>query len=161
MSHSLLESVEAIDAELQPGLERFVKRATQLLDSPKLEVGQAYYIDRNYLVTAIPAEVQGGVWLRTANNDKTNSRSDYIEFTANQDLTVYIAIMPTVTSLPNWAAGFSATGLSIGTTAGTPSLALYERDYPAGANVVLGGNVAPGAAGTGNNNYVVILKPAP
>ena len=126
-----------------------------------LEIGQAYYIDRSYVVTSIPAAVEGGVWLRTANNDKNNSREDYIEFTANQALTVYIAVMPTVTSLPNWAAGFVDTGLSIGTTAGTPTLALFSRSYGAGANVVLGGNVAAGAAGTANNNYVVIIKAAP
>jgi lysophospholipase L1-like esterase len=123
------------------------------------QVGDQYYVDRSYTLTSIPSVLDGGTWLTTANDHKSNSRDNYITFTLNADAMVYIAFMPGVSSLPNWMSSFSPTGDSIGVTAGTPSLDLYSASFTAGSAVTLGGILATGAVGPINNNLVVILVP--
>lgn len=122
-------------------------------------LGDTYYLDRTYTLTSIPAMLDGGVWLLTENDDKTNSRSDYLEFAVDRDVDVYVAFTTTVTTLPNWLQGFEDTTESLGVTAGSPTLRLYREFYTSGSLVTLGGNVAAGIAGGGNNNYVVIVVP--
>jgi lysophospholipase L1-like esterase len=124
-----------------------------------LQPGDKYYIDRDYILTSIPAVLQGGVWLLTANNQKANARDDYLSFTVDRNVDVYVAFMPGVASLPTWMGAFTDTGLSLGVTAGTPSLDLYVASYSAGATVALGGNLASGAVGPISNNYIVIVVP--
>jgi lysophospholipase L1-like esterase len=121
--------------------------------------GDSYYLDRTYTLTSIPAALDGGVWIIPENDDKPNAREDYLEFTVDRDVDVYVAFTPTATTLPNWMGPFSDTGESIGVTAGTPLLDLYSRFYGAGSTVTLGGNVAAGLSGGGNNNFVVIVVP--
>ena len=122
-------------------------------------VGDTYYLDRSYTLTSIPSSLAGGVWLIPENDDKTNTRDDYLEFTVDRDVDVYVAFTPTASSLPNWMAPFSPTGEVVGVTAGTPTLDLYSRFYAAGSTIILGGNVAQGIAGGGNNNFVVVVVP--
>jgi len=122
-------------------------------------VGDTYYLDRTYTLTSIPTMLDGGVWLLTENDDKTNSRSDYLEFTVDRDVDVYVAFTPTATSLPTWLQGFEDTAESLGVTAGAPTLRLYREFYASGSFVTLGGNVAAGISGGGNNNYIVIVVP--
>jgi len=122
-----------------------------------LELGNTYYTDRSYTLTAIPIEVSQGIWISTANSDKGNSREDYLTFGVDRDVDVYVAFTPTASSLPTWMDSFSATGLSIGVTAGNPALNLYAKFFASGSVISLGGNVAAGISGGGNNNFVVIV----
>ena len=122
-----------------------------------LQAGDQYYIDRSYSITSIPAVIERGVWLSTANNQKTNTRSDHLSFDVDREVDVYIAFMPGVTPMPNWTNTFTNTGLSVGVSAGTPSLDLYVATYPSGSTVTLGGARAAGVGGTVNNNYIVIV----
>ena len=122
-------------------------------------VGDTYYTDRSYVLTAIPAILDRGVWLTTANDDKNSSRVDYLQFSVDRNVDVYVAFTPTATALPGWMASFANTGQSIGVTAGTPTLTLYQKFYASGSVITLGGNVAAGIAGGGNNNFVVIVVP--
>ena len=121
--------------------------------------GDPYYLDRDYTLTSIPVSLQNGIWLLPENDDKIVSREDYLEFKVDRDVDVYVAFTPTATSLPNWMAPFTATGETLGVTAGTPTLDLYSRFYSAGSTVILGGNLGAGISGGGNNNYVTIIVP--
>jgi len=123
------------------------------------QAGDSYYTDRTYTLTSVPAILDGGVWIVTANDDKSNTRNDYLEFSIDRDVDVYVAFTPTATSLPNWLATFAATGAIVGVSAGTPALNLYQKFYASGSVITLGGNVAAGIAGGGNNNFVVIVVP--
>jgi len=120
--------------------------------------GDSYYIDRAYSVTTIPAVLNGGIWIKTALADKANSRDDYISFTVDRDVDVYIAYFPGATTLPTWLTTFTDTGLEIVVTAGTPTLHLYKQTFSSGSNIILGGNIAAGVSGAINNNYIVIVK---
>ena len=122
-------------------------------------LGDPYYLDRAYTLTSIPESLRDGVWLLPENDDKTISREDYLEFRVDRDVDVYIAFTPTATSLPTWMTPFTPTGETLGVTAGTPTLALYSRFYAAGSTITLGGNVAAGISGGGNNNYITIVVP--
>ena len=108
---------------------------------------------------SIPEALRNGVWLLPENDDKTISREDYLEFQVDRDVDVYIAFTPTAASLPTWMAPFSPTGETLGVTAGAPTLNIYSRFYAAGSTITLGGNVAAGISGGGNNNYVTIVVP--
>jgi hypothetical protein len=98
------------------------------------------------------------VILRTANDDKTVTRSDYLEFTVDRDVDVYVAFPPNTTTVPDWMAGFENTGETLGVSAGAPTLNLYRAAFGQG-QVRLGGPAATGANPTPSNNYVVIVVP--
>lgn len=121
-----------------------------------LEVGDAYYVDTNYTLNAIPPALANGRWIMTANADVGNTSSNYVSFTVDRAVTVYVAYDAQAATLPNWMNTFSNTGLTLGTTDPfSPTLKLYSRVYSAGS-ITLGGNSAAGASGS-NSNYVAII----
>jgi PKD repeat protein len=119
-----------------------------------IDVGDKYYIDREYTITSIPDELIGGIWIMTANNDKLITKTDHISFDLDRPSIVYIAYDNRATSLPTWMNGFLDTGLTIGTN--DTALKVYSKNYIAGA-VLLGGNSAPGAVGV-ESHYIAIVK---
>jgi hypothetical protein len=122
-----------------------------------LEVGDAYYIDRTYTLTSIPAFLRDGIWIMTANADKSNSSNSYLSFTVDRNVTIYVAYDSRATSLPNWMGGFTDTGETLGVTDSGSSLHLYRKNYPEGV-VTLGGNRAAGASGASSNYLVIIVE---
>ena len=121
-----------------------------------LEKGNQYYIDRGYTLTSIPNSLANGIWIMTANEDMNNANDNYLSFTVNRNISVYVAYDANATALPAWLTGFIDTGLQVGTThPAAPTFKLYQADYPPG-QVVLGGNQAGGASGA-QTNYVVIV----
>jgi hypothetical protein len=128
------------------------------LEVTTFNVGTEYYGDRDYTITSMPAELVGADGIKTLNDDKNNTSANYVQFDLSQYADVYIAYDRRGTSLPDWMSDFSATGTSIGVTdsdAGT--LLLYRKTFGPG-QVVLGGNMATGAAGA-NTNYIVLALP--
>ncbi|MDL1976939.1 MAG: GDSL-type esterase/lipase family protein [Deltaproteobacteria bacterium] len=117
-----------------------------------LEEGDKYYIDENYALTDIPAEVESGVWIMTANADGISTDFDFLSFNIDRNVSVYVAYDGNASMLPDWLSTFADTGLQVGTTNG--SLNLYNRDYASGP-ISLGGNMAGG--GTGTSNYIIIV----
>jgi lysophospholipase L1-like esterase len=117
-----------------------------------LEEGDKYYIDENYVLTDIPAELESGLWIMTANADGISADSDFLSFNIDRNVSVYVAYDGNASMLPDWLSTFADTGLQVGTTNG--SLNLYSRDYASGP-ISLGGNMAGG--GTGPSNYIVIV----
>lgn len=117
-----------------------------------LEEGDKYYIDENYALTDIPAELESGLCIMTANADGISTDSDFLSFNIDRNVSVYVAYDGNASMLPDWLSTFADTGLQVGTTNG--SLNLYSRDYASGL-ISLGGNMAGG--GTGPSNYIVIV----
>ncbi len=127
-----------------------------------LEEGDRYYIDRDYVLSAIPASLHGGIWLMTADAEAGSTAESYIEFELDRAATVYVAYDTDAGTLPPWLdpvhSDFSATGQSLGTShPAAPAMTLYARDFAPG-RVQLGGNLAGGAAGA-DANYVVVVVP--
>ena len=128
-----------------------------------LEVGDHYYVDETFTLSSIPAELDGGVWIMTANADKTDASGSYVTFDVDRPVTVYIAYDSGASSIPNWLKtgnGFTKTGLTLKVDGDvlTSTFNLYRKVYPAGSINDLGGNLATGASGA-NSNYLAIVKP--
>lgn len=123
-----------------------------------LEVGNAYYVDRDYRLTATPEELEGGVWIMTADEDAGNRSEAYLGFEVGRAVTVNVVYDAGASSLPNWMDGFTDTGLVVGTdNPDAPVMRAYSREYQAGA-VSLGANMASGAVGA-SAHYLVLVQP--
>ena len=60
-----------------------------------LEVGDEYYTDESFTLTAIPSELADGVWVLQANADNANVDAGFLNFDAGvSPVTVYIAYDP-------------------------------------------------------------------
>jgi hypothetical protein len=121
---------------------------------PDLSVGGRVYIDRQYTYTNVPAVIDGAVHVNTANDDKAQSGTSFLTFAVDRKVTVYLAYDSRATSLPAWLAGWSKTGGTLNNT--DTLLKLYARDFAAGT-IVLGGNLAAGAAGALSNYSVAVV----
>ena len=94
----------------------------------------------------------------TANADVANSSSNYLTFSVDRPVTVYVAYDGGATSRPGWMSSFADAALNVGTTnPSSPTLHLYRKAYGAGS-ITLGGNLATGASGA-DANYLVIVLP--
>jgi len=129
-----------------------------------MQLGNPYYIDESYEIQSIPSLLDGGVWLRTANSEKSNLRSDYLSFTVDRNVEVFVAYDASAIVLPPWFVGFTDTGLTITVSNPiTPTMKLYKKTFVLGVDtlsdgtILLGGNISGGAIGV-NSNYVVIIK---
>jgi hypothetical protein len=118
-----------------------------------LRSGANVYIDRSYTFAAIPANLQGAVYVQTANDDKEATPQEFLSFTVNQDVTVLVGYDSRASALPEWLVTWAHTGETLSST--DSPLGLYSRDFSAGA-ITLGANLAPGAAG-GESNYTVVI----
>jgi hypothetical protein len=116
-----------------------------------LQEGESVYIDRSYKFTDVPIYLGGKTYIKTANDDKASTGSNFLSFDVNQDVTVYVAHDDLIKSKPAWLASFTDTGDALVTTDLDKSLSLYAKDFPAGT-VTLGGNEGPG-----DSMYVVVL----
>ncbi|MFN2302654.1 MAG: SGNH/GDSL hydrolase family protein [Anaerolineales bacterium] len=123
-----------------------------------LEVGDHYYVDEDFQIISIPAMLEGGVWIMTANADRGNTTSSYVSFDTDRSVTVYVGFDAGASSLPPWLSGFTDTGQSINVSDPLSSqLRLYSQSFPAG-NINLGGNMEGGNHGA-DSNYLVIVVP--
>lgn len=125
--------------------------------------GNSVYLDRAYTLTTVPNSVDGYTYIKSANEDKENTSTNFLSFAINMDAKVYVAYDNRVTALPNWLSTWANTNEILGTT--DVGLKLYAKDFVAGP-VTLGGNLAAGASGAGSNYIVVIggsgvIGPAP
>jgi len=124
------------------------------LDS--LRVGEAYYVDRSYRVNHIPNSKRNMLWIRTANADKANNQSNFLEFNLNREADVYIAYDSRANKVPTWLSrDFDKTGEYIGVSETVGRLDLWRGHFRPG-RVRLGGNLAGGAANV-NSMYVVLI----
>ena len=56
-----------------------------------LEVGTKYYIDRDYVITEMPEEMEGIQWIMTGNGDKKSMGKDFLTFKVDIPSIIWIA----------------------------------------------------------------------
>ena len=116
------------------------------------------YIDRSYWFSDAPANYVGLPFIRTANADRNNRSEEFLRFQVNKPVRVYVCYSTAALSGPDWLeSNFVMTADQISRTYHTWNV--WEAEYPAG-EVVLGGNMAPGAVSNGSvvGMYVVIIQ---
>jgi PKD repeat protein len=119
--------------------------------------GDTYYIDRDYTITAMPAEFEGLLAIKTANNDKNNADAEFLTFSVTQDAALYVAYDSRATRYPDWlTASFTETGQTIRTT--DVPLTVWRQDVAAGT-VTLPGNTHGAPQGVGSNYFVLVAFP--
>ena len=129
---------------------------TYVVPSSGLQAGGTVYIDRSYTYTTVPTLVQGATYIQTANNDKAATNTNFLSFTVNQSVSVYVAHGDRITPKPAWLNTFTDTGTNLVTSDTT--LSLFVRTFSAGT-ITLGGNVSSANAGNSLSMYSVIVKP--
>lgn len=131
--------VITVNAQPQSGLiTDIVVSNGKTYEKDTLATGKLVYIDRSYTFTSVPAAYAGQELIRTANNDKRATNTDFLTFTLTGDATVYVAYDVRATRLPAWLDGsWTLTGDTIGTSDVTRRL--YKKGFAAGT-VTLGGN---------------------
>ncbi|PSR54647.1 hypothetical protein AHMF7605_14585 [Adhaeribacter arboris] len=123
-----------------------------------LAVGAAFYTDRVYKITSLPASLNGEAFIKTPNDDKYFTSSTAFTFQLGQNATVYVAYDPVATKLPAWMAGWQKTFDRIGINDPRISyLEVYSKSFAPGT-ITLGGNLASPAVGS-KNTYIVVVKP--
>ncbi|MBD3320805.1 MAG: hypothetical protein GF350_06900 [Chitinivibrionales bacterium] len=123
-----------------------------------LLTGKRQYIDRKYSFTYIPffpgydRSMYGEMtYIRTANDDKNASDADFLSFTVNKPVTVYVALDERISTPPSWLNDFKSTGVQLKSQAGTFNL--LQKIFDAGT-VTLGGNHS------NESMYSVVIGPA-
>ena len=123
--------------------------------SAYLNEGDEFYIDRTLTIADIPADYEGLLWIKTANDDKQeNSPSNFLTYDVNQNVTVCVGYDTRLT-LPGWLSGWTDTGDVIKSDAeeGKNTYKLYSKDFSTGT-VTLG----PNESGTSSSNMYIILN---
>jgi hypothetical protein len=119
-----------------------------------LHVGDKYYIDRSFTITALPPALEGLLAIKTANNDKSQVAASFLTFTLSHNATLYVAYDARATRYPDWlTASYTNTGQKILTT--DVPLAVWRREVNAGT-ITLPGNKYGTPVGAGSN-YLVLL----
>ena len=119
-----------------------------------LETDKLLYIDRSFDFTTIPNQYIGAEYIRTANDDKDVTDTNFLTFTLMSSATVYVIYDDRVTALPDWLSQWSLAPELIQTSDGTRRV--YKKSFPAGL-VSLGGNAAPPMTGAESNYNVFAL----
>ncbi len=114
--------------------------------------GALVYIDRSYTYTGVHPVLTGATYIKTANDDKNLSVTNFLSFNVNQAITLYLAHDDRVSLKPAWMASYTDTGQNV--LINNDPHSLWTQDFPAGT-LVLGGNTAVGSS----NMYTVIIVP--
>lgn len=124
-----------------------------------LQIGEAYYIDRPYVIRQVPNNKRNVLWIKTANVDRTNSAERFLEFTLTRESNIYVAFDSRAAQPPNWLQNaFTNTGEVIAVSESGGTLNLWKARHVPG-RVSLGGNVAAGVqTSTSLSMYVVMIE---
>ena len=118
-----------------------------------LQPGIKVYTDRDFTYGAIPAEVQGLTYIRTANEDKNSHGEGHLTFDLNVPATLYVAHDERLSRKPGWMSDFTRTDLLLPTS--DVPFRLYKLDV-LGGKTVLGGNAEN--AGSRASMYQVLIQ---
>lgn len=146
------EVVEPINGELVQSLTPKSNALPTLwkIDTD-LQVGDAVYTDRDMTYTALPEALVGAEAI-VLPCDAKSVTSELAAFTANGDITVYVAYDSRMTAAPAWVSGWKNTGLTV-THSDNVIFNLYSKDFKSGETVTLGSN----GQTTGCKNYTVLV----
>jgi len=118
-----------------------------------ISVGDVYYIDRDYRLSSVPDTLKHLMWIQTANDDKVNRDTDFLQFYLNQTAVIYVAYDAQIASLPKWLIDWELMDEQIVDSRGKKFDVLYKQ-YEEG-EVTLGGN----CGSVDDNMYLVIIRP--
>jgi len=105
---------------------------------PKAEEGGIVYGDRAFTFVNLPTELAGAEHIMIACDSK-NSADNLAEFTAAEDITLYVALDSRVENVPAWMSEFEKTSLSFGSS-NDVSFVVYSKSVKSGEKVTLGTN---------------------
>jgi hypothetical protein len=115
--------------------------------------GKLIYVDRSYAFTDpdqnVSSSLQDGLYVKTANDDKSAGGGSFLSFEINLPGIVYVGVAGS--SPLSWMSGWDATGITLHGSHGV-TYTFYSKEFPKGT-VTLGGN-----EGSGANMYTVIVK---
>ena len=124
-----------------------------------LAVGDLLYTDRdNMTYTQVPDTLLGAETIVTP-CDAKKITGDLASFTANGNITVYIALDNRVTSIPSWLSGYTRTYQTV-TSSTDVVYDIYSKEFKSGENVTLGTN-GQSSSCTGYTVFVKKNIPAP
>jgi hypothetical protein len=98
--------------------------------------------------------VQGPAYIQTANAAKQNTNPNFLSFTVDQPVTVYVAHDPRIPTKPAWLSTWTDTDQAVGLSGHPVPFRLFAQDFLAGL-VTLGGNGGDG----GSSMYSIIVQP--
>ena len=103
--------------------------------------GDKQYIDREFTFASL-GDLAGTTCIRTANADKSLSGDQFLSFSANRRVTVYVAYDNRVSAPPAWLSSWDNDGERAGISEAYPDgITVYSRRFDAGT-VSLGANGA-------------------
>jgi len=121
------------------------------------------FTDRRYRITAMSPELEGGVLVRTANNDKKNSQEHHLRLYMYKPATLYVAYDKRgAANPPRWLKDWKATDLTIRTSDRRASpLVVFQQSVDGDQIVELGGNRHKGGKKAWSNYFVVAVPMNP
>ncbi|MDO4862786.1 MAG: pectate lyase [Ruminococcus sp.] len=133
-----VQTVDPIDGRYVKQLVGYTLPALWSING-NIQVGGAVYTDRDGVTyTELPAQLRGAEYIVTPCDGK-KAESDLAAFTANGDITVYVALDSRVTSTPAWLAGYKKTGLTAKNSQDV-IYNIYSKAFKSGESVTLGTN---------------------
>ncbi len=103
-----------------------------------LNAGDEYYADKKLRITAIPAELQGMLWIKTQQADYNSKKN--VSFTTNRPVRLFVGYDKRKETAPDWLQDWAYWGEGVTTEddKATP-FKLYYKDFAAGS-ITLGSN---------------------
>ncbi len=122
-----------------------------------LNVGDTYYIDRDFTISEVADEFDNSLWIRTAQKHADDQSAEFLKFNLLKKSDVYIGYDKHALNYPDWLID---NGYRIGETirgnAENQIFDLWKFQADSG-QIVLGGNQAQGAENA-NNMYLVVIS---
>jgi hypothetical protein len=99
--------------------------------------GARAYADRSYTFSSVPSSMRGLTYIQTSNNDMRSDSNSFMNFTADEDITVFVAHDDRIRRKPRWLSSFADTRHNI--LIRNKTLSVFAKDFSKG-RITLGGN---------------------
>ncbi|CAB5141931.1 hypothetical protein D3OALGA1CA_3901 [Olavius algarvensis associated proteobacterium Delta 3] len=125
--------------------------------------GARAYIDRRYRIKTLSHELDGGVLVRTANNDKRNTAENHLSLYVYKPATLFVAYDKRGSAdPPQWLDEWKLTDLTVRTGDYRASpMVVFSRSFDSDEVAELGGNRFNGGHKAWSNYFVVAVPDEP
>ena len=129
-------------------------------DTARVSVGDRYYVDRTFVVTALGPGLKDHVWIRTVADDWDVTAESHLSFTLSAEAIVVVGYDAGATALPDWLDDWMQAPVRVQVSVPIPPspLRIFYKLHQAGP-VSLGGNLGGGAEGAQAMYVVMLLRP--
>jgi len=117
-----------------------------------LDLGDTYYIDRDYTLASVPDTLTDMLWIQTANDDKLQKGERFLTFTLQRDAILYIGYDAQMAGMPEWMQDWENMNEQIVDSRGA-AFNMYKKQFLSG-DISLGGN----SGTTDDNMYIVLVQ---